>query len=417
MRPVEVPGELRQGVGHQRRATRGSCLRTSEWQGDCGRLLLRAFLPRRAPCAPQRSASRRGAALGWSVQPGGMVQHLPGIHGRATERRGPVRQRCSRHADCFAFRLVHPPYAPPPIRRRSLPTWMVGGAGVALACLGLGALAGEWLEPEAGIIPSPAMRQAESESSNALLDDGRAQPADAEEPAQERLAPLIPWAELDDAPQPQRSPADAPAPSNARPVDRATSDEGELAEQRGQLSRDELQGVAGADSPDAGAAPTPGIGADASSSPLEPSQPAPPAVAAPQVEPGEGAAQAAPPGESCGLVSCQAGYSCCNPSCGVCVAEGDGCDPTPCESRIQTPVSFPCGRSTCSVGEVCCNPSCGTCVAPGESCDPSPCDNPIQYPISPTCGRVTCSVGEVCCNPSCGTCVAPGESCSQEWCD
>jgi hypothetical protein len=122
------------------------------------------------------------------------------------------------------------------------------------------------------------------------------------------------------------------------------------------------------------------------------------------------------PRSDCGLISCEAGYVCCNPSCGTCVPEGDTCDRTPCVPRVQYPVSIICGRSTCSVGQVCCNQSCGTCTAPGDACDTTPCDNPIQYPISIPCGRSTCSNGQVCCNATCGTCVAPGQTCSPEVC-
>ena len=136
----------------------------------------------------------------------------------------------------------------------------------------------------------------------------------------------------------------------------------------------------------------------------------------PAAEPDSELDEPAPPGESCGFITCAAGFGCCNPSCGVCVAPGDNCDPTPCQDRVQYPSSMVCGRATCSVDQVCCNPSCGICVAAGERCDETPCDNAIQYPFSPICGRSTCSVGQVCCNPSCGICVKPGETCSQQPC-
>jgi hypothetical protein len=124
----------------------------------------------------------------------------------------------------------------------------------------------------------------------------------------------------------------------------------------------------------------------------------------------------AEPPQDCGLVSCAAGYTCCNISCGICVPEGETCDPTQCQGSARYPVSTMCGQNTCSAGQACCNPTCGTCVAAGESCDPTPCTPRIQAPVSTMCGQNTCSVGQVCCNPTCGTCVAEGESCDQTPC-
>jgi hypothetical protein len=125
---------------------------------------------------------------------------------------------------------------------------------------------------------------------------------------------------------------------------------------------------------------------------------------------------ASPPAEMCGLLSCSAGTVCCNPSCGICVPEGDTCDETPCVSRVQRPVSVACGPNTCSVGQTCCNPTCGTCVPEGQSCDPTPCAPRITAPVSFVCGPNTCSVGQVCCNPSCGTCVPEGQACDTTPC-
>jgi hypothetical protein len=184
------------------------------------------------------------------------------------------------------------------------------------------------------------------------------------------------------------------------------------------VPRAEVQAVTGMQ-PDAGASERQAAVPPAAVPPTPPPDAgvAPAELAAADALPALQALAAEPSSAACGLISCAPGYSCCNVSCGICVAPGDDCDPTPCESKIKYPVSQLCGRATCSVGEVCCNPSCGTCVAPEESCDPTPCDNPIQYPVSQLCGRSTCSVGEVCCNWSCGTCVAPGETCSQDLCD
>jgi hypothetical protein len=120
---------------------------------------------------------------------------------------------------------------------------------------------------------------------------------------------------------------------------------------------------------------------------------------------------------ACGLLTCGPGDICCDPSCGICVPEGQTCDPSVCESPVQYPFSTMCGQNTCSAGEVCCNPSCGTCVPDGQSCDPTPCAARIAVPVSMRCGQNTCSVGEVCCNPSCGTCAAEGAACDTTPCE
>jgi hypothetical protein len=261
-------------------------------------------------------------------------------------------------------------------RWRPLP-WLLGGAGVAAACLALGTLASShWSTPEPGVIPATGL--------NALDAPPEPQALEATDPSlADPSAPLIPWAWLDQPARPE------PLLSASDPIASA-----------------EVERVAGRDSADAGAVAAVDGGA-ATLSQLE--------SEAPDTAPED--PESLPPGEACGFVTCAPGYGCCNASCGVCVRAGDNCDPTPCESRIQTPESDVCGRSTCSKGQFCCNPSCGICVSPGESCDQAPCDNAIQYPFSPICGRATCSVGKVCCNPSCGICVEPGETCSQQPCE
>lgn len=101
------------------------------------------------------------------------------------------------------------------------------------------------------------------------------------------------------------------------------------------------------------------------------------AGSAPLPDPG-GAPEPDEPLEACGLIRCSPGFTCCNSSCGTCVPEGQSCDPTPCESRVQYPVSAVCGQNTCSVGEVCCNPTCGTCAPEGAACDTTPCTPRIR---------------------------------------
>jgi hypothetical protein len=56
------------------------------------------------------------------------------------------------------------------------------------------------------------------------------------------------------------------------------------------------------------------------------------------------------------------------------VRPGRTCDPTPCAGAPTVPFSVTCGMSTCNVGYVCCNPSCGICALPGEACSSSVCD-------------------------------------------
>jgi hypothetical protein len=238
--------------------------------------------------------------------------------------------------------------------------------------------------PETGVQPRTLARTdvpspAQSRQDEALVEA---------DPAIAPPATFVPWAWLDRAADPAAAPELASRAASDAPGEES-------------IAESEVQRVAGTQAGDAGTSPS-ALAADAG---------APAAESESEAAPGP-----APPGESCGFITCAAGYGCCNPSCGVCVAPGDDCDPTPCGDRVQYPSSMVCGRATCSVDQVCCNPSCGTCVAPGESCDETPCDNAIQYPFSPICGRSTCSVGQVCCNWSCGICVNPGETCSQQPC-
>jgi hypothetical protein len=44
-----------------------------------------------------------------------------------------------------------------------------------------------------------------------------------------------------------------------------------------------------------------------------------------------------------------------------------------CSGAIEVPQSQMCGMQTCNVGFVCCNPSCGVCRRPFEPCDQGPC--------------------------------------------
>ena len=42
-------------------------------------------------------------------------------------------------------------------------------------------------------------------------------------------------------------------------------------------------------------------------------------------------------------------------------------------NEITYPQSQFCGMQTCNVGYVCCNPSCGICKKPGEPCRQDTC--------------------------------------------
>ncbi len=84
------------------------------------------------------------------------------------------------------------------------------------------------------------------------------------------------------------------------------------------------------------------------------------------------------------------------------------------QNNLQAPN---CGPSTCAKAEVCCNASCGICAAPGEGCTRELCLQPIDAGSAPvTCGKNTCASGEYCCNESCGVCAAPGTGCTRELC-
>jgi hypothetical protein len=76
---------------------------------------------------------------------------------------------------------------------------------------------------------------------------------------------------------------------------------------------------------------------------------------------------------------------------------------------LDTRQETTCGAITCAAGTTCCNASCGVCVAPGGSCSQEVCE--------PTpCGPTSCAGGLECCNSSCGYCVVPGARCTKELC-
>jgi len=91
-------------------------------------------------------------------------------------------------------------------------------------------------------------------------------------------------------------------------------------------------------------------------------------------------------GDVCGSVVCEAGEVCCNESCGICAAPGEGCitlycepdggtmPPPPPGDGGVTPPGEPCGPTICGEGTTCCNASCGICTAPGVGCPAIACE-------------------------------------------
>ncbi len=138
----------------------------------------------------------------------------------------------------------------------------------------------------------------------------------------------------------------------------------------------------------------------------------------------------------CGATVCEAGLTCCNPSCGVCVKPGMMCTQQVCASADALPLDtttttttettrsilpdpvvpiVKCGAAVCKPGLECCNASCGTCVEPGKGCTKQLC-----LPTVPVgeqqCGSNVCAKGHFCCNRSCGICAPIDGACTQQFC-
>ncbi|KAL2174226.1 uncharacterized protein P884DRAFT_332298 [Thermothelomyces heterothallicus CBS 202.75] len=125
-------------------------------------------------------------------------------------------------------------------------------------------------------------------------------------------------------------------------------------------------------------------------------------------------------GQKCGDTICQAGLTCCNPSCGICVKPGMKCTMQACtKSSPAPPVVTPreddkttqCGPARCKEGTECCNESCGICVEPGKGCTKQLC-----LPAGKVCGNKVCAEGLVCCNERCGLCAPPDGGCTMQLC-
>jgi hypothetical protein len=90
------------------------------------------------------------------------------------------------------------------------------------------------------------------------------------------------------------------------------------------------------------------------------------------------------------------------------VEQGPGCDkPLGCIGECIVDRRVPCGEKLCDDGLVCCNASCGICTAPGEGCTEQLCIPKGTVP----CGPVDCEVGGVCCDSQRGLCADHGVSC------
>jgi hypothetical protein len=104
-------------------------------------------------------------------------------------------------------------------------------------------------------------------------------------------------------------------------------------------------------------------------------------------------------GETCGPVTCPADQVCCNASCGICTAPGDGCIALACADAGPSDAGGgeSCGPVTCGPGTYCCNASCGICAPPGTLCPAIACEDAGPGPTS--CGGfagMTCGPGEYC---------------------
>lgn len=84
-------------------------------------------------------------------------------------------------------------------------------------------------------------------------------------------------------------------------------------------------------------------------------------------------------GEPCGGVVCPPKMECCNPTCNKCVFPGMRCTQEVCNGTeaVPEPVLLlepvepepeTCGLVICPKGTTCCNPLCSACTPPGVSC-------------------------------------------------
>ncbi len=134
-------------------------------------------------------------------------------------------------------------------------------------------------------------------------------------------------------------------------------------------------------------------------------------------------------GEACGPVVCSPGTECCNASCGICVAPGEGCPAIAC---VDGGSPIVCGGTTCGAGEQCC-PGCGPgellCTTGGGPCPDIVCPPPPLDGGAPrACGGfpgAPCGPNEICDYPdgsycggddSTGVCIPRPDSCPEPTC-
>lgn len=120
--------------------------------------------------------------------------------------------------------------------------------------------------------------------------------------------------------------------------------------------------------------------------------------------------------ETCGPTTCAAGTYCCNESCGICVAPGEGCIDLHCAPADAGPIGDAgpgevCGDDVCGVGTRCC-PGCsggsadGHCAPVHQSCGLLTCDGgPAPRPCGGFAG-LTCTPDEYCDYPEEAMCGA-----------
>src|SRR5690242_19808129 len=72
---------------------------------------------------------------------------------------------------------------------------------------------------------------------------------------------------------------------------------------------------------------------------------------------------------------------------------------------LDTGAPTPCGPTTCAVGRVCCNASCGICTAPGEGCIDLDCADAGPAPqVCGGFGGLPCAPTEYCDYPAGSAC-------------
>ena len=113
---------------------------------------------------------------------------------------------------------------------------------------------------------------------------------------------------------------------------------------------------------------------------------------------GRGGAGGADGNVTCGMATCTTGQSCCNASCGICVATGGGCTQQICTALSWT---YTCGRSICvntDAGATDGGSSLPPCTADQKLNGPCPTLGQMCDPRDNSCGRMfVCATGPMPC--------------------